>query len=329
MSERLLVAFISLLCVTGLCAEPLKTSKATGSIIRTKGKIQTGSSSRIEVELPSLGIVRVGSNADLKFSPDAKKMSLKSGTMLLSIPKKTDGVSVESGSVITALTKGDLEMSNVNGKVKVVTLNGRVAVSLAANPSDRRSLRSGDMVDVPAGATQMPQVTAIRLALLLKTSVLFNMGPLPSGRAIRQNATQQAPPRMPPFVTGGFDPDWGGGGGTFATIGPAGTAAMVALIEQTRTPVLPVLSPGQVPTQAQIVALEAAGKPVPPSNIRAIEQSGASRVVEGERVRPRPVPPPVVVAPPIVRPTPRPPIIVRPRPPIARPPIFQPPIAVP
>ena len=217
----------------GLAAEP-KLKQATGEIIRIKGKIQTGSSSRIELELPFLAIVRIGSNAEFKFSSDNKKMSLESGTLLLSMAVETPGVSVESGSVVTAMSKGDLEMSNVGGAVRVIGLNGRVKVSLAANPGDRRSLRAGQMVNVPAGATSIPSATAIKLSTLLKTSILFNMGPLPSSRAIRQNATKQAgAPR--PFVTGGFDPDWGGGGIIGATsLGPAGTAAMVGRMEQGR-----------------------------------------------------------------------------------------------
>jgi hypothetical protein len=89
--------FIALLfCGTAFAAEP-KVKQATGEIIRTKGKIQTGSSSRIELELPYHAIVRVGSNADLKFSQDYKDMTLDSGTMMASIPKGSDATG-SSGS---------------------------------------------------------------------------------------------------------------------------------------------------------------------------------------------------------------------------------------
>ena len=261
-------------------------------------------------------------------------MTLSGGTMLLSMAVETPGVSVESGSVVTTMSKGDLQMSNVDGQVKVITLNGKVAVSLAANPSDRRRLRAGDMVDVPAGATSVPPVTAIKLSTLIKTSILFNMGPLPSSRAIRQNATSQAPPKMPPFVTGGFDPDWGGGG-MLTSVGPAGTAAMISRMEQGRPlPPPPVIAPGEIPTQSQVVALEAAGLPVP--NVSAADSRRILRGDPGirnrlrERLRER-LRPPVVVQPtppPVASPTPQP------RPPVIRPPIVvrptpRPPIAVP
>lgn len=309
-----------LLCAMGLSAEPVKVKQATGTVLRAKGTIQTGSSSRIELELPYLAIVRIGSNSDFKFSADAKKLSLKSGTLLLSMPEKVDNVTIESGAVITALSKGALEMSNVDGRAKVIALDGRIAVSLAANTSDRRRLRAGDMVDVPPGATQMPPIVAIKLSTLLKTSVLLNMGPFPGLRAIRQNATSQTPPR--PFVTGGFDPDWGGG--NLLTVGPPGTAAMIRLIEQGKPlPPPPVIAPGQIPTQAQVVALEAAGLPVP--NVSAAD---ARRILHGEKIHPPATPPRVPVITPTPRPVPtRPPII---RPPIATPrPTLRPPIAVP
>ena len=214
-------------------------------------------------------------------------MSLAGGTMLMSVPEKTEGVSVESGSIVTSVVQGDFEMSNINGDVKVITLNGKVKTALAANPSDRRTLRAGQMVNVPAGATSMPPVTAIKLATLLKTSILFNMGPLPTSRAIRQNATSQAePPR--PFVTGGFDPDWGGGGivGT-TSLGPAATAAMIGRMEQNVVVPVPVLPAGVVPTQAQLVEFEAAGVAVPQSNERALQQNqGRPATVPGQTPRP-------------------------------------------
>ena len=318
--------FVILFCATAsLLAESAKVKQAIGSVIQAKGRIQTGSSSRIEVELPYSATVRIGSNTDFKFSPDAKKMSLESGTMLLSMPEKTNGVSVESGSIMTALSKGALEMSNVDGRVKVITLDGKVGVALAANPSDRRSLRAGQMVDVPAGATAMPPIVAVKLSTLIKTSVLINMGPFPGLRAIKQNATSQAPPR--PFVTGGFDPDLGGSPMTQA--GPATTAAMIARTEQGKPPLPPpVIPPGTIPTQAQAAMLEAAGLPIP-----NVSEADARRILRGQTVRPpvavQPTPRPMPTRPPVVSPpiaTPRP----RPSQPLPRPrPTLRPPIAVP
>jgi hypothetical protein len=238
-------------------AEPVKMSKATGSIIRGKGQIHTGSSSRIELELPFGAIVRVGSNSAFFFSPNYRNLSLDRGAMMFSAPKDKVGVIIKSGNVTSTTIGGSVQISNVNGRVKVITLDGKVTSSLDTNPGKEARMRPGDMVDVSADATTMPEVTAIKLGVMIKSSVLINMGPFPALRAINQNATSQAPPSIPFFVTGGFDPDWGGGGGTGSTIGPAGVASMIGRMEQkqlltTRTTTLAFPVPAPVPPSASV-----------------------------------------------------------------------------
>ena len=247
-------------------------------------------------------------------------MSLGRGTLMFSAPKGAPSVAIESGAVQVSLTGGDLEMSNVGGRAKVIALNGKLAVSLAANPSDRRRLRAGQMVDVPAGATSMPPIVAVKLSTLLKTSVLINMGPFPGLRAIKQNATSQTGP-MRPFVTGGFGPDFGS---PMAQVGPATTAAMMARTEAGKSlPPPPVVPPGTIPTQAQAAMLEAAGLPIP-----NVSEADARRILRGQSVRPpvvvQPTPVPPVITPPIATPRPLPGLpLPRPRP------TLRPPIAVP
>ena len=190
----------------------------------------------------------------------------------------------------------------------------------------KQRLKDGDMVDVPAGATSMPPIVTIKLSKLIETSVLINMGPFPGLRAIKQNATSQKGP-MKPFVTGGFDPDWGGAG-NLLSYGPPGTAAMIRLMEAGKpAPPPPVIEPGQIPTRAQTEVLLNAGLPVP-----NVSDADARRILRGnealrQRLRDRLRPPvPVVTPAPTPQPT-RPPIIT---PPIATPrPTIRPPIAGP
>ena len=315
------VVWLLLFPVT-LLAEP-KVKQAIGTVLKSKGQIQTGSSSRIELELPFMAIVRIGSNAAVEFSPDNRTLTMDSGTMLVSSPKDTGSMTINAAGVTAAVANGDLQMSNVFGQVKLISLNGRIRAGLG---DSKKSLRSGQMINVPAGATTLPPVTAIRLSTMLKTSVLFNMGPLPSSRAIRQNATKQAPPGIPIFVTGGFDPDWGGGGNLFSSIGPAGTAAMIARMES-NVPAPPVLAPNVIPTRAQIVQFEEAGVAVPRSNERALQQNqGRPATVPNQTPRPQMTPQPQPTRPPFVRPD-RP---DRPNQDLpGRSPIFRPPIAPP
>jgi len=339
----MLRSLIGLLLCANLYAgsfENAKITKATGGIIQQKGKIQTGSSSRVELEFPSLVIMRLGSRANFSASADNRKMTLKSGTLLASSAQDTGGITIDCGSVTTTMTKGAFEASNVGGHTKVIVLDGKVIASLAANPSERKSLRYGRMIDVPAGATTMPPSVAVNLAALLKTSVLFSMGSFPGSKAIEQNSMKQAPPR--PFVTGGFDPDYNN---SLTQTTPAMTAAMVArtveasqasAVSATANAATSALAPGQIPTKSQVAAIEAAGLPVP--NVSAAD---AQRILHGEKVQvpapvpivtpaptpvstPRPRPPRPPLRPPVVGP--RPPVVVQPTP---RPPVVGPPIAPP
>ena len=198
---RFLVAIM--LVATSLHAEPAKVKQATGSIIRTKGQIQTGRNSRIELEMPHSAIVRIGSNAALSFSSDARRLTLTSGTMLLIIPERIGSISIEAGSVVVTMRQGSLEMFNVSGRVKVIALDGRLVVAIAADPRDRRTLRYGQMLDVPVAAKQLPEATTINLDKLLSTSLLVGMGKVHDRIGVNALKQKPRPPSLlnsPPLV---------------------------------------------------------------------------------------------------------------------------------
>ena len=160
---------------------------SAGEIIRQEGRIVTGPNSRIEVEFPA-ATVRVGSNTDLSFTPSGGEMDLARGTLMVSA---RDEVAIRSGPVTVRTGRGDLELSIVWGhRVKVIVLDGKVRVTFAG---ERKSLRYGEMVEIPFGATEMPEVTAINLETLMSTSRLIGMGPLRSQRKLAKNAVKQNP----------------------------------------------------------------------------------------------------------------------------------------
>jgi hypothetical protein len=71
----------------------------------------------------------------------------------------------------------------MGGRVKVICLSHKVLVYFTANPKIRVVLRPGQRVDIAAGATKMPPVSTIDLAVLLSTSMLGEaggLGPFPS-----------------------------------------------------------------------------------------------------------------------------------------------------
>ena len=89
---------------------------------------------------------------------------------------------MQAGAITAAVTGSDFLVANA-GRVKVICLSHKVLVYFTANPKIRVVLRPGQMVDIAGGATKMPPVTRINLAVLLATSMLGEaggLGPFPA-----------------------------------------------------------------------------------------------------------------------------------------------------
>ena len=92
------------------------------------------------------------------------------------------------------MTGTNLLISNINKRVKVICLSGKVLVYFTAKRKERRGLKRGQMVDVAAGATKIAAATMINLTTLLATSMLGEaggLGPFPNQAAIEKNARNQ------------------------------------------------------------------------------------------------------------------------------------------
>ena len=85
---------------------------------------------------------------------------------------------MQAGAISAAVMGSDFLISNIGGRVKVISLSHKVLVYFTANPKIRAVLRPGQMVDIAGGATKMPRVTTINLAVLLSTSMLGEAGGL-------------------------------------------------------------------------------------------------------------------------------------------------------
>ena len=105
-----------------------------------------------------------------------RQIILDGGTMLFHAPKGAGGGKVQAGAITAAVTGTDFLISNINKRVKVICLSGKVLVYFTANPEEGRGLKPGQMVDVAAGATKIPAATTINLATLLATSMLGEAG---------------------------------------------------------------------------------------------------------------------------------------------------------
>jgi hypothetical protein len=171
-----------------------------GDLISGQTALKTADDSRAELRFPDLTITRVGSNALFRFFAGGRDMALDGGTMLFSSPKGTGGGQVQAGAITAAVTGTDFLVSYVKGpaakggRVKVICLSRSILVYFTANPMERRLLRSGQMVDIPNGATSFLPVSTVSLSLILSTNELFEsggFGPLPSQALLKQLADNQ------------------------------------------------------------------------------------------------------------------------------------------
>ena len=173
---------------------PRNTKAVPGDVITKDLALKTGGDSRAELEFPDLTITRVGANALFRFLAGKRQIILDGGTMLFHAPKGAGGGKVETGAITAAVTGTDFLISNINKRVKVICLSGKVLVYFTANPKEGRGLKPGQMVDVAAGATKIPAATTINLTTLLATSMLGEaggLGPFPNQAAIEKNARNQ------------------------------------------------------------------------------------------------------------------------------------------
>ena len=166
---------------------PGNTKAVPGDVITKDLALKTGGDSRAELEFHDLTITRVGANALFRFLAGKRHIILDGGTMLFHAPKGAGGGKVEAGAITAAVTGTDFLISNINKRVKVICLSGKVLVYFTANPKEGRGLKPGQMVDVAAGATKIPAATTINLTTLLATSMLGEaggLGPFPNQAAI-------------------------------------------------------------------------------------------------------------------------------------------------
>jgi hypothetical protein len=184
---------------------------AVGDVIKGQTALKTGGDSRAELEFPDETITRVGSNALFRFYAGARNMTLDGGTMLFSSPKGIGGGTVEAGAITAAASGTDFLISYVKGlatkggKVQVICLSERVVVYFTADPSLRRLLRPGEMLDIPNGAKDFPPLSTVSLSQILSTHVLFESGgfrPLYSQALLEQIAANQQNVKSPSAISG-------------------------------------------------------------------------------------------------------------------------------
>ena len=183
---------------------------AVGDVIKGQTALKTGGDSRAELEFPDDTITRVGSNALFRFYAGARNMTLDGGTMLFSSPKGIGGGTVQAGAITAAVSGTDFLITYVKGlatkggKVQVICLSETVVVYFTADPTRRRLLRPGEMLDIPNGAKDFPPLSTVSLSQILSTNPLFESGgfrPLYSQALLEQIAAKQQNVKSPGAIS--------------------------------------------------------------------------------------------------------------------------------
>src|SRR6476646_110768 len=190
--------------------------------------VRTGGDSRSELTFPDLTITRLGANTIFSFNKSGRTANIDSGSILLRVPKNSGGGSIRSSAVTVAITgtTAIVETDSVGGN-KLMTLEGTSRLSLKSKPGESRTVRAGQMLDVPPGANTLPMPVEIDLDELMRTHPLIvDFKPLPSLPLITAVAKRQPPvtqttqtgpanqpPGIPPAPPPGPNPTAAGGSG--------------------------------------------------------------------------------------------------------------------
>lgn len=165
-----------------------KVSEETG--------VRTGGDSRSELTFPDLTITRLGANTNFSFNKSGRTANVDSGSILLRVPKDSGGGTIRSSAVTVAVTGTTVIFEGSRGgRNKLYTLEGSSRVALKSKPSDWRKVPAGQLLDVPPGATTLPQPVNFDVNQLMHSHPLItDFKPLPSAPLIMAVAQQPPPP---------------------------------------------------------------------------------------------------------------------------------------
>lgn len=171
MKTTLLLA-AGLLTTVGAQAETLQSAKVTtkvndvrlyqpqksarpakvGDRVSGHTSVQTGRRSRAELTFQDQTITRLGANSTFSFRRGSRDINLNSGSILLQVPKSAGGATIRTATVTAAITGTTLLMEyNVGKWVKLITLEGNVALKIGDKGSKGGIFEGPRKVKVPAG----------------------------------------------------------------------------------------------------------------------------------------------------------------------------------
>ena len=163
--------------------------------------VRTGTESRSELTFVDLTITRLGSNSIFSFNKAGRSVELGGGSLLLRVPKDSGGARISTSAVTVGVTGTTVILESSRGN-KLIVLEGSARISLRRFPMESASVRGGQMINVPPGATALPPVTNINVGDVMKKHPLItDFPPLPSRDLIY--AGNNSPPVQGQPVGGG------------------------------------------------------------------------------------------------------------------------------
>jgi hypothetical protein len=171
---------------------------ALNDAVNDNTAVRTGDASRSELTFVDLRITRLGANTLFAFNNGGHSVQLNAGSMLLYVPKNAGGGQMATNAVSVAITGTTVGFeSRKAGRTILKVFEGGARASLIKYPRESVFVRAGQMIDVPAGATKMPQPTNMNMGNELNSPLFTDFPPLPSRNLI---ATGSNPPSYPPQV---------------------------------------------------------------------------------------------------------------------------------
>lgn len=184
--------------------------------VRDNTGVRTGDESRSELTFVDLTITRLGANTIFSFSRGGRSADLDSGSMLLRVPKDSGGGTIKTSAVTVGIAGTTVIFEGTRaGRSKLIVLEGSASLRLVKHPSESKRVQAGQMLDVKAGATTLPEPVAVDLKQIMKTHPLVtDFPPLPSQDLIQaaiqnqQNAASAGEPVYAGTPVGGPQPPY-------------------------------------------------------------------------------------------------------------------------
>jgi hypothetical protein len=208
---------------------------ALDEMLRENTGVHTGDESRSELTFADLTITRLGANTVFSFNRAGRSTELRDGSMLLRVPKDSGGATIRASAVTVGITGTTVIFEgNRAGRSKLIVLEGGASLQLVKHPKESKRVRAGQMLDVKAGATTLPNPVAVDLRQIMKSHpLIMDFPPLPSQNLIvaaMQNQQSSASIGEPVYpgrpVSGqptGYVPPLIGGGAVFPLPGGRGS----------------------------------------------------------------------------------------------------------